>query len=71
MGLNWGAAGQGLDPLVRDWEALMSSFCKRGIRGERVKLGRVLNQIAKECSSIKGRRMSQTPCSSAGGDDVI
>lgn len=33
-GAELGAAGQGLDPLVRDWEAFTSSFCKRGIRGE-------------------------------------
>lgn len=64
-GLNWGAAGQGLDPLVRDWEALRSSFCKRGIRGERVKQGRILNRPAKE-GSIKRRRESQTPHSAAG-----
>lgn len=65
MGLNWGAAGRGLDPLLRDRAALVSGFCKRGVRGERVKRGRVLNRPAKECS-IKGRRVCQTPCSSAG-----
>lgn len=61
-GAELGAAGQGLNPLVRDLEAFASSFCKRGSRGERVKQGRVLNQPAKDCS-IKGRRVSQTPCS--------
>lgn len=65
VGLNWGAAGQGLNPLVRDREALGSGFCKRGIRGKRVKRSRVLNLPAGQCS-MKGRRVSQTPCSSAG-----
>lgn len=64
-GAELGAAGPGLDPLVRDQEAFASGFCKRGIRGERLKWGRVLNRPAKE-GSVKGRRLSQTPCSSAG-----